>query len=300
VAETFTIANIVSATLVGAAAVADWGVSDRTKETIRNWLESRQYGFRYTTLGTFGQKEIAFSISVVEKAFGSRLFSWRRLNALIAAYIICFFVYSLHPKRHGVPPGLVETISVDAAYMALFALSISLTIWASKLIGKVPGGNTIAATFVLTIFHFLLFVYWRPIVEFLPTITNFYAQGGAGAWSGFINSLVHSLDGIWVPLPLALEIQSWSYVVSYEGWVQENVPQTAVVADLTGVFAYVLRIGLTLTFLIGVLYVSVLRPILIWFWTGLIRSPALFTPPATAIAAAIYVVSHWSEIISAL
>jgi hypothetical protein len=67
-----------------------------------------------------------------------------------------------------------------------------------------------------------------------------------------------------------------------------------------GLLANGLRILLALTVLAGFVYVSAVRPALIWFWTALIRSPALFAPPLSALAAIIIAVDRCDAIIGAL
>ena len=298
-----TITTIVSGAIIAGAAIADWGVSDTTKDKIRLSLEKRLYRFRYTTLRTFGHDEIDFSVRAIARLLGPRLFSWHRLAVVTGLYIAVLMALLSRSGQWN----LLNIFALPLAMMgaAFFALGISLTIETARWVTKAWVGRTVLATVVIIAFHIVLFLYWRPVLGLADSLLtdwivaalryfylHFYGISIPGPVQG--GAWIH-----WQNLLFALEPTraAEKAIIEYRLLASGQLGfTTGLVGNCLALLLFALRIGLLGYFLGGVAYVKWIRPALIWFWTGVLRSHAVLTPPASAIAALIYAGSHGGEI----
>src|SRR5512143_464162 len=273
--DSLSIAGIASGAIVAGAALADWGVSEPTKEKIRLSLEQRLYRFRYTTLRTFGRNEIDFSVKAIARLLGPRLFSWHRVGVVAGLYIVVLIALVAQSGQWHL---LINFLLLPQALMgaAFFALGISLTIAAARWVSHAPGGRTVLATVALALFHVALFLYWRPVLALADALVMDWILAAARYYS------LH-FQGISIPgssqSPLSWHLAIFELeptravkktIIEYRLLLSGRLGFTmALVGNCLALLLFVLRMGLLAYFLGAVAYVQWIRPVLIWFWTGL-------------------------------
>lgn len=298
--DSLSLAAVVAGGLTAIGLILDWGVSPETKKAIQDELERRLFKFRYTSMRTFGRDEIGFSMRVFD-LFGRRLLSWQRLAAVIVTYallmLIALLLWQFDEKPRGLGLFGWHTAIVASVNAVFFAFSISLTMWLSNLWLRMPGGATLAGAIALMVTHLVLLFLWRPFVETMVNEVTKPLIGIQFTWQGASQNFVGMAEAYARnPLPNFENVALLSEAMGEPKWVVALLI-TDIIAPL---LANGLRIGLAMVFILGHFYIQYLRPSLIWFWSALIRSPALFSPPASALAAIILVFDKRNAILGAL
>jgi hypothetical protein len=313
VAETLDLVAIIAGGLTTLGVVLDWGVTPETKQRIQTRLEGLLYRFRYTTPRTFGRDEIEFSMRVLH-LFGERFFSWRRLVFVVLTYAtICAAILLLeHVQRlqvYGFQLRIAEAFILTFSAIA-FSLSISYTLWLCHLMLRIPYGSSFLGTIVLLMLHLFLLIAWRAILRFITNTLYTWLLDGPDLDSAFFVLGVDIGDyermfahGLWDGVRSAFFSLYLGSLYALTGKLTPGLlPFSFLYAaeSAAALFANAFRISLALIFVSGFFYVRTVRPVLIWFWSALTRSPVLFSPPLSALAAIILAVDRREAIIGAL
>jgi hypothetical protein len=288
----------------------DWLVPQNIKQQLQTKLESLLYKFRYTTLRTFGREEIEFSLRILN-LLGRRFLSWQRLAALLTVYAVvaaCLWI-QLHDSQARIYPGdgwlqLLVHISISVLF---FSLSISCTFWLCRLMLTVPFGTTFVGTCVLLLVHLLLLVVWRPIIAEVMVTAAELVRGRVYFplvdWEHVWDDLSDLLSGGHSLADHISTIYLGHVHILASASASTSASQIFVVGaadDAVALLANGLRLTLAFIFILGFGYTRLLRRALIWFWSALVRSNALFSPPLSAAAAMIILIERRDAIFSAL
>jgi hypothetical protein len=85
-----TLAGAVStiAACVGVGAFIDFYIGKSGQKHLRDWLETWWLRFSYVNARNFGREEALFAVSVMDRLFGRRFFSLRRLCAVAILAVV--------------------------------------------------------------------------------------------------------------------------------------------------------------------------------------------------------------------
>jgi hypothetical protein len=324
-----TVGSIIAGGLATIGGALDYLVSPNEKQRIRDRLEPFFYKFRYLSWRTFGREEIEFSISVLERFFGPRLFSTRRWAAALLMTILAIVIeVSIAAANSGDSIWWkLEWIASDGGPIGLVfmlvgtvtaALSFSLSLFLSKTTLRVPGGATIPGLIVLLVIHVILLILWRPFVAFaedwvkaiavLSTIPRSAFRPPITSWFDYVPLM---LSAAWIGIQnyykQLIDLGLWNWFVETYFPVDElntAMGQEGNYALFEGILALLvnlLRFALSIGFLGIVLYIKMVRPLIIRAWSALIRpDAALFTPPLAAIGAGIAFMERLPSIVRTL
>ncbi len=316
-ADPVSLVQISAAALTLAGLILDYVVSPEEKEKIRCRAKDRLEVFRKITPRNFGREEISWAIDQLERLVGARFLSWRRLIAACGMVLMAFTVITVvaGPSKtlaflQGTPYAADAFRSIVVVIVPFLMASMSLSLWMSRAITRIPHGNSLLGVVLLLAVHVILLLVWRHvmyavefgIVQFIqwvhwPSIYELLVQVGEALatmwkvmWEKGPFSVVHLqyfsvLDNI-----AKVDLDRLHAAGSYNRFIEAYA---YALSDLSAFFANTLRIGLTVIFLLCLLYVRVLRTILIRFWSAFVRSgEALFAPPLSAVSGLIFLLEQ--------
>lgn len=303
---------VIAVGLTTLGVVLDWGVAPETKQRLQTKLEGLLYRFRYATWRKFGADEIAFSLRILD-LFGRRFFSWRRLAVVVTLYAtlaVALFLAVGPDTRGATILGDCVEISTSAV---LFSISISYTLWLSRFVLRLPLGDTFIGTLLLLIWHIAILAAWRPLVEVLVAIPAMAVLGSLDPLE-WLQVIVYRYKrytsgladvGLWELINIVFRVHIRTVLLAFDpprAYLGPIIDFHLVIAvdEIASLLVNIFRIVLVLLFVFGFVWAKALRPILIWFWSGLIQSKAVFSPPLSALAAIIVAVDNRDAIIGAL
>jgi hypothetical protein len=156
----------------------DFYIGNTRQKALKEWVLKGWVAFEDMRWHNFSQNEARTFIFWFDRAFGERLLSWRRLTSCVAvftAYVVVYVVvYEIYRRdwSHLPQPTPEYAESTEALYAllfgcTLFGFAMSFTRWTSVMTIKLASKGRLgfAAYVLLLVFHYELFVLWRPIVE---------------------------------------------------------------------------------------------------------------------------------------
>jgi hypothetical protein len=304
VAEPLTI-GLMAATAIGAVgAVLDYVVPPKTKDQIRLSMEKRLYAFNYRGPRTFGVAEMEWSLGQVNKLLGQTLFSRRRLIAVVVVLLLSSGLAFAATYPHPIKQFSWATFArLVAPSILMLPLSFSLTVWLSRKVLRIPGGASVVGLFSLLLVHLAILVAWKPvtygvelaIVQLLSFDKSLY---------GVFLIVADAIPQLFLPITRAISTGDLTELrqLYYKEWLISENPiwfssLMDAMTDLAALLANCLRVALSVVFIVMALYVRGARPIVVAFWSAFVRPEnLLFTPPASAIAAVVLVMTNWSQI----
>jgi hypothetical protein len=156
----------------GLGAFIDFYIGKAGQKRVTDWLETWWLRLSDVRWGNFGREEALFAVQVIDRLFGKRLFSIRRLvvvllTSLVAGGIHIALVLSTLTKFPGWgyerPLDIVINTLWLLAILFLCAFSLSATRFAamrvSVILTKLPYLNFLGLGFLL-LFQYMLFAYW--------------------------------------------------------------------------------------------------------------------------------------------
>jgi hypothetical protein len=144
---------------------------------VRGWLETWWLRFSYVRLRQFGREEALFAVQVIDRLFGQRLFSIRRVLSvvLVAAFAVCVgLVIPVAMIFRNLADVLAFLRLFSVCYIleaGLFAISISLTrLSASKIADLLvwrPRLNFFGIV-IICITQYCIMLFLAPLMDLIP------------------------------------------------------------------------------------------------------------------------------------
>jgi hypothetical protein len=193
----------------GVGAFTDFYIGKLGQQRVRNWLETWWLRFSYVDAHNFGREEAIFAISVLDRLFGRKVFSirrlvifgvfmglemWRRLTPdniaflhLVASAVAFYFpLWALWLQMLF----MFAIVVIPILSYLLFVSQISTTRWASSFVVRVL---TRFPSLNLVTFSFLLLFQYLITVCFLWLNSIYSKDGAPSGWSHALR-----LDGLMV------------------------------------------------------------------------------------------------------
>jgi hypothetical protein len=170
----------------GAGAFIDFWIGKSGQQRVRGWLETWWLRVSYVRWGTLGRDEAVFAVEVIDRLFGSRLLSARRMMVVTA---VTFVAVGLILSRVSLDHGIVywhDFLRVNIFLwfiLAMFSVTASLSITrfaATKvalILTKSPYLNFFGFMFLL-LFQYLWFCYLAPFIILIHQAISFVMGGG--------------------------------------------------------------------------------------------------------------------------
>ena len=76
----------------GVGAFIDFYIGKRGQQRVKGWLETWWLRLSYVRWGNFGREEALFAVRAIDRLFGRRLFSFRRITAALVIAIGSFCI----------------------------------------------------------------------------------------------------------------------------------------------------------------------------------------------------------------
>jgi hypothetical protein len=180
----------------GAGAFFDFWLGRAGDRRVRAWMETWWLRMSYVRIGNFGREEARFAIAVMNRIFGPRLWSRRRLISTSCVGATAMFVGIAVPLILGLLRH--DAIALDRPFnfievpleLAFFAISVSLTQLAARGVAAVLTQKP-TVNFILFVFfaglQYVLLCLWVPMTSLLSNIA--------------IGCIRHVVLGPYSPLP---------------------------------------------------------------------------------------------------
>jgi hypothetical protein len=159
---------------VGLGAFIDFYIGKAGQRRVRGWLETWWLKFSDVRWGNLRREEALFAVQVMDRLFGSRLFSARRMVVVVAAtFVFGGLLIALITIDHGASfewHAFFDTATLIWLIFILvsFAVSFSLTRFAAISVARIlttkPSINFLGLL-VLIIFQYYLLLYWIDTVN---------------------------------------------------------------------------------------------------------------------------------------
>jgi hypothetical protein len=161
----------------GVGSFIDFYIGKRGQQRVRSWLETWWLRLSYVQWDNLGREEARFAVAVMDRLFGDRLFSVRRLIVVTAITVgCCVYLFtsiifsdlgSFRWPRYliDIPLNLVRFFIA----ILLLAVSFSITRFASRLIARVFSKSSylnFVGVIILLGFQYIYLFYWVPISFF--------------------------------------------------------------------------------------------------------------------------------------
>jgi hypothetical protein len=165
----------------GAGAFIDFWIGKRGEKRVRDWFETWWLRFSYITMKSFGREEALYAVGILDRLFGRRLFSSRRLVAtVVVAFIVLTPTITKFVTHYNTGLIWTETPNILAiklvAALLLFAMSISATRAVSVRASRHLRYGSVANTIIfILILGAQVIMYWLW-VPFLALIVGVFAR----------------------------------------------------------------------------------------------------------------------------
>jgi hypothetical protein len=301
----------------GAGYVIDWWIGKAAQQRLKDRLETWWLTLSDVRWSNVGREEALFAVRVMDRLFGDRLFSFKRMIVVIAAAFVCggFIIARLTPAELG---SLEWRTFLHIAYLAWFiiilvtlAASFSITRFGAaavaRLLTKVPSLNLAALIFLLLLQYIMLvYSYWN-FNSTLYTIVNLLEiphVADAPILDIFQEVAKLFVEAIWAPFELAFEGISPSIyaivTVPFTGESGAFGPAKVLLdlSDLLSLLPSLSRFGLAAIF-IGSFLLQTLQSPFMHFWARVIESEKpvltlLFAGGAAIAQGILAIVKTWS------
>jgi hypothetical protein len=288
------LASVVAFGVVGA--FIDFYVGKPGQRRVRDWLETWWLKFSEFRWGTLGRDEAVFALAIIDRQFGNRLFSARRMTATSILMVLLNIIILVHiivqyTAVVGVFGGSTDWYSFRQIYFWIFlaclfisaTLSFSLTRFASAkivtILTEFPFLN-LFGLLLLVCFQYALLCYWTPTVDTIRYTTinqvaypcYFYACD----YSPFgITEMLSSLRRLFTSLrALSPSLQMHNFVSAFS-YPSEPLSVTEVfqfrLSTLLSAFIFVARLSITAIFITSFFLQTLQGPIMT-LWARVIES----------------------------
>jgi hypothetical protein len=153
-------------------AFIDFYIGKPGQRRVRDWLETWWLRLSYVHWGNFGREEALFAVQVIDRVFGRRLFSVRRVIAVVVlvSWSLCMILGLFMLKEAYVV--WTDFIRLRALLNFIFivcsaAASLSITCFVARriasIIAKAPYLNFLGFAFLL-LFQYGMLGWWSPTI----------------------------------------------------------------------------------------------------------------------------------------
>jgi hypothetical protein len=193
-------------------AVVEWGavgafidfyIGKAGQRRVRDWLETWWLRLSDVRWGNLGREEALFAVKVMDRLFGSRLFSAQRMIVVAAATLVGVAYIEVLTLLSDIELISWRTFLQPAYFVWLvvillsFAASFSITRFAAIIVARCFRARaqvlSLFGLLCLLIFQYLLLCYWAPIVH------RAMAAEFQVIYQGGVNSYLHE---VWLLLKL--------------------------------------------------------------------------------------------------
>jgi hypothetical protein len=193
--------------IVGFGRLIDWYIGKagqrRFSDLMMNWgaqLENMEWAF-------FGREEARFAVRGMDRLFGRRFFSIRRMLAVVVAiFVVSGFTVATMILDHislfswsafFQPSHQVLLVIVISAFAASFSVTRVVSVGVAYFLGNYRYINLLGFIFLL-LFQYALLCYWTPVMDF----AHFH----------LINVVMFPSDPIFILMPIWTRLQLWYYL----------------------------------------------------------------------------------------
>jgi hypothetical protein len=166
------LATVAACGVVGA--FIDFYIGKPGQQRVRSWLETWWLRLSYVRWVNFGREEALLAVQVIDRLFGRRLFSVRRITAVAVitsaslCVILSLYLFNQMPIFVFWKNFIKLGILFDVILIVLsVATSLSITCFAASrvasLITKAPFLNLLGFAFLL-VFQYAMLAWWSPIM----------------------------------------------------------------------------------------------------------------------------------------
>jgi hypothetical protein len=158
----------------GVGAFIDFYIGKRGQQRVRSWMETSWLRLSYVRWGNLGAEEALFAVQVIDRLFGRRLFSIRRITAvaIVISASLCailgVFVLNEMPIL-GFWNSFVKLYVLLNLFFIVSAVAVSLSItrfaaiWVASIITKAPYLNFLGFAFLLFL-QYVMLSWWSPTI----------------------------------------------------------------------------------------------------------------------------------------
>ncbi len=187
----------------GAGAFIDFYIGKVGQRRVRDWLETWWLKLSYVRWGNLGREEALFAVQVMDRLFGRRFFSARRIILVVLIISVCGILLltlimiahtTLYPAHH-----FFTVVNCGWLVLIIFSLNASFSItrfaatFVAWLLTKAPYLNLLGLISLLLI-QFALLHYWTPLTNYVH-IGIWFAFGTIDSTIRF--SFWQVIDNIW-------------------------------------------------------------------------------------------------------
>jgi predicted outer membrane lipoprotein len=185
-------------------AFIDFYIGKRGQQRVREWLETWWLRLSYVRWGNIGREEALFAVQVMDRLFGERFFSWKRIGLVILVTLACaaliltailFEHIRLHPW-----PAYFTVDNMAGVIVILFSLnaSFSITRFAAKIVASLLERTNylgLLGLIFLFLFQCTLFIYWSSLTNLIRFGMSFAYPRPFNLWE-FIDNIDKVLDSL--------------------------------------------------------------------------------------------------------
>jgi hypothetical protein len=209
----------------GVGAFIDFYIGKSGQKLVKGWLETWWLRFSYVDARNFGREEALFAVAVMDRVFGRRFFSVRRVCAVTVAAILSSAIplatTIVRAERAGAGTVLVPSdFHLTYFSVVLIAFSASVTITrtiaakSANLLSTTPNLNVVMLL-ALLMAQLLLLVFLSPIISLLlGLVAILFTNGEQLVWIELSATMHLSLNGFWDSLSRPLFFPDLTRVIT--------------------------------------------------------------------------------------
>jgi hypothetical protein len=160
-------------------AFIDFYIGKPGERRVRDWLETWWLRLSYVHWGNIGREEALLAVQVIDRLFGERFFSWKRIGVVIFVTLACaaLILTAILVKHTGLAgyQYMWAHLLVDSmvwVIVILFTLNASLSIMrlAAKIVAVLLARTDyfgLLGLIFLFLFQCTLFIYWNFLVNWV-------------------------------------------------------------------------------------------------------------------------------------
>jgi hypothetical protein len=273
----------------GAGAAIDFWIKKTGQQRVRSWLETWWLRLSYVRWGNFGREEALFAVEAIDRLFGSRLFSIRRMIVVVAAILVvaCLLLLLIDVNGYIASFPWSDTFLIGSHltwFISIFlslAASLSLTRFAAQtvasIITKISFLNVIGSVSLL-IFQYMLVCYWSSIISFTHFSLIIENASRVTIVSSLTEYFIFSINAVYNvnPLPVA----QFQRISSFFTIDKEDISPlifTWRLSDLVALLPTLIRLLIISIFLGSFVLQGVRRPIMNLWERVVISDQPIFT-----------------------
>jgi hypothetical protein len=172
--------------LGGLGAAIDFLIGSERQRKIKDWLTEKWVNFEDMKWSNFSTKEAQYFVHFLDRVFGAKLLSWRRIASSAVTYALLMATLLAIGFSHSLQSGtLAEQLARQPALFShnldvimivigvlTFAVSTSVTRAVSILVIRLSAARSVGPSLYVAMLgvHYVLFGVWTPIVEALRVL----------------------------------------------------------------------------------------------------------------------------------